>query len=61
MKMFESGGNPGAQGTQAPGNSEGGSSGAPAGAGQYPVEPVVTTPDLPDGVIIKNWMSSIIA
>lgn len=57
------GGVPGTPGTAD--GSEGGSgagsqgeSGPPEGAGAYPdnqyQEPIITTPDLPDGVIIKN-------
>lgn len=57
MKTLGSGGTPGGvPGTpETDGDSQGGSGESPEGAGQYPVdEPIVTTPELPEGVIIKN-------
>lgn len=40
-------------GTSSP-SSGGSAGGVPGGAGQYPQDTVVTTPDLPDGVVIKH-------
>lgn len=52
----------GGSGTGSEGGSQSaseGESGPPDGAGAYPDsqyhEPIITTPGLPDGVIIKNW------